>query len=85
MTFFKSNGENVPAHVADMANEARAGRMDRREFLALASALGSSATLFVASVFLYQRDGGHLARLWLMSEDSRSHPRVHVPTSASLS
>ncbi|WP_295806060.1 ABC transporter substrate-binding protein [uncultured Nitratireductor sp.] len=42
MTFFKSNGEKVPARVAEMADEARAGRMDRREFLALASALGAS-------------------------------------------
>ncbi|WP_299934752.1 ABC transporter substrate-binding protein [uncultured Nitratireductor sp.] len=42
MTFFKSNGEKVPARVAEMANEARVGKMDRREFLALASALGSS-------------------------------------------
>lgn len=42
MTFFKSNGEKVPARVAEMANEARVGKMDRREFLALASALGAS-------------------------------------------
>ncbi|MFC5585556.1 ABC transporter substrate-binding protein [Nitratireductor kimnyeongensis] len=42
MSFFKSNGEKVPAGVAAMAEEARAGRVDRREFLALASALGAS-------------------------------------------
>lgn len=42
MTFFKSNGEKVPARVAEMANEARVGKMDRREFLALANALGAS-------------------------------------------
>ncbi|MDX8495248.1 ABC transporter substrate-binding protein [Mesorhizobium sp. VK22B] len=42
MTIFKSNGDRVPAAIEAMAEEARAGRMDRREFLALASAFGAS-------------------------------------------
>ncbi|AZO58196.1 MAG: ABC transporter substrate-binding protein [Mesorhizobium sp.] len=42
MTIFKSNGDRVPAAIEAMAKEARAGRVDRREFLALASAFGAS-------------------------------------------
>ncbi|TPI20209.1 ABC transporter substrate-binding protein [Mesorhizobium sp. B4-1-1] len=42
MTFFRSNGDRVPAAIEAMAEEARAGRVDRREFLALASAFGAS-------------------------------------------
>ncbi|MDX8514576.1 ABC transporter substrate-binding protein [Mesorhizobium captivum] len=42
MTIFKSNGDRVPAAIEAMAQETRAGRMDRREFLALASAFGAS-------------------------------------------
>ncbi|MDG4885558.1 ABC transporter substrate-binding protein [Mesorhizobium sp. WSM4884] len=42
MTVFRSNGDRVPAAIEAMAEEARAGRVDRREFLALASAFGAS-------------------------------------------
>ncbi len=42
MRFFRSNGDRVPAAIKQMAADAREGRMDRREFLALASALGAS-------------------------------------------
>jgi len=42
MKFFRSNGDRVPTTVEQMAADAREGRMDRREFLALASALGAS-------------------------------------------
>ncbi|MGN6468446.1 MAG: ABC transporter substrate-binding protein [Rhizobiaceae bacterium] len=42
MKFFRSNGNRVPSAVETMAADAREGRMDRREFLALASALGAS-------------------------------------------
>ncbi|RUV82959.1 ABC transporter substrate-binding protein [Mesorhizobium sp. M1A.F.Ca.IN.020.06.1.1] len=42
MTIFKSNGDRVPAAIEAMAKEARVGRVDRREFLALASAFGAS-------------------------------------------
>ncbi|RVA29977.1 ABC transporter substrate-binding protein [Mesorhizobium sp. M7D.F.Ca.US.004.03.1.1] len=42
MTLFRSNGDRVPSAIETMAKETRAGRMDRREFLALASAFGAS-------------------------------------------
>ncbi|MDN2566549.1 ABC transporter substrate-binding protein [Aquibium sp. A9E412] len=42
MKFYKSNGDRVPAKIEALAEEAKAGRMDRREFLALASAFGAS-------------------------------------------
>ena len=45
MTVFKSNGDRVPGAIEAMADEARAGRMDRREFLALASAFGASTAV----------------------------------------
>ncbi|TPI33908.1 ABC transporter substrate-binding protein [Mesorhizobium sp. B3-2-1] len=45
MTIFRSNGDRVPAAIEAMAEEARAGRMDRREFLALASAFGASTAV----------------------------------------
>jgi len=45
MQFFKSNGNRVPAAIEKMGEEVRAGRMDRREFLAMASALGASTAL----------------------------------------
>ncbi|MER8382151.1 ABC transporter substrate-binding protein [Mesorhizobium sp. M1399] len=45
MTLFRSNGDRVPSAIEAMASEARAGRVDRREFLALASAFGASTTL----------------------------------------
>lgn len=42
MTFYKSNGDQVPDHILELAEEARKGGVDRREFLALASAFGAS-------------------------------------------
>lgn len=45
MRFFRSNGDRVPAAIEKMALEARAKRMDRREFLAMASAMGASTAL----------------------------------------
>ncbi|TIN30020.1 MAG: ABC transporter substrate-binding protein [Mesorhizobium sp.] len=42
MTLFRSNRDRVPSAIETMAKETRAGRMDRREFLALASAFGAS-------------------------------------------
>ena len=42
MEFFRSNGDRVPVVIERMAAETRAGRVDRREFLALASAMGAS-------------------------------------------
>lgn len=45
MRFFRSNGNHVPESVEKMAEEVRAGHLDRREFLAIASAMGASAAL----------------------------------------
>ncbi len=45
MKFYRSNGDRVPAVIEKMAEDARGGRMDRREFLALASAMGASTAM----------------------------------------
>lgn len=45
MTTYKSNSDRVPDHILAMAEEAKAGRMDRREFLALASVFGASTAM----------------------------------------
>lgn len=43
MKFFKKNGTPMPELITGMAKDAKAGRMDRREFLAMASIFGASA------------------------------------------
>ena len=45
MTFYKSNGDRVPDHIRKMAESAKAGKVDRREFLAMASAFGASTAM----------------------------------------
>ena len=45
MTTYKSNGDRVPGHILKMAEEARAGQVDRREFLAMASIFGASTAM----------------------------------------
>ena len=45
MRFFRSNGNRVPESVEKMAEDVRAGQLDRREFLAIASAMGASTAL----------------------------------------
>ncbi|MCO5065353.1 MAG: ABC transporter substrate-binding protein [Rhizobiaceae bacterium] len=45
MAFYKSNGDRVPDYIQEMAEKARAGRIDRREFLALASVFGASTAM----------------------------------------
>jgi len=45
MAFYKNNGDRVPAVIEQMARDAREGRVDRREFLALASVFGASTAL----------------------------------------
>ena len=52
MSFYKSNGDRVPAHVEAMAEGVRAGRFDRREFLAMASAFGASTALAYSMIGL---------------------------------
>jgi peptide/nickel transport system substrate-binding protein len=45
MRFFRNNGDRVPEAIEKMASATRAGRMDRREFLAIASAMGASTAI----------------------------------------
>lgn len=45
MRYFRSNGDRVPETISRMAEDARNGRIDRREFLAMASAMGASTAL----------------------------------------
>ena len=52
MGFFKSNGDRVPHAIKKMAADVRTGRMDRREFLALASAMGASTALAYSMIGL---------------------------------
>jgi peptide/nickel transport system substrate-binding protein len=42
MSFFRKSGKPMPAVFGRLADAAKAGRMDRREFLAIASAFGAS-------------------------------------------
>ena len=43
MKFFRKNGRPMPAAFDSLAQETKAGRFSRREFLAMASAMGASA------------------------------------------
>jgi len=45
MSFFKSSADRVPDHILELAEQTRAGKVDRREFLALASAFGASTAM----------------------------------------
>ncbi|MFU0503035.1 ABC transporter substrate-binding protein [Pseudaminobacter sp. NGMCC 1.201702] len=45
MTFYKSNGDRVPDHIRKLAESVKTGGMDRREFLALASAFGATTAM----------------------------------------
>ena len=45
MTFYRSNGDRVPDHILEAAEQAKAGKIDRREFLALASVFGASTAM----------------------------------------
>jgi len=45
MTTYKSNGDQVPATIKSLAESAKKGKLDRREFLAMASAMGASTAV----------------------------------------
>ena len=45
MEIFRNNSDRVPASIEKMGAEVRAGRMDRREFLAMASTFGASTAV----------------------------------------
>jgi ABC-type dipeptide transport system, periplasmic component len=52
MRFFKSNGDRVPAAIESLAESVKAGKMDRREFLATASVMGASAAMAYSMIGL---------------------------------
>lgn len=52
MTFFKRNGAPIPASIEKLAEASRAGHYDRREFLAIASAVGASTAVAYAMLGL---------------------------------
>jgi peptide/nickel transport system substrate-binding protein len=52
MTMYKSNGDRVPDHIVEMAKNVKENGMDRREFLALASAFGASTALAYSMIGL---------------------------------
>jgi peptide/nickel transport system substrate-binding protein len=52
MTTYKSNGDRVPAAITSLADSAKKGKMDRREFLAMASAMGASTAAAYAMLGL---------------------------------
>ncbi|MBL8575794.1 MAG: ABC transporter substrate-binding protein [Mesorhizobium sp.] len=45
MTVYKNNGDRVPDHIRKMAESAKSGEVDRREFLAMASVFGASTAM----------------------------------------
>lgn len=54
MEYFRSDEGRVPAVVEQrMAQATRSGHMDRREFLAIASAMGASTTLAYGLIGLF--------------------------------
>ncbi len=52
MSLYKSNGDRVPGHVEALAEGVRAGRFDRREFLAMASAFGATTAMAYSMIGL---------------------------------
>ncbi|BCG89068.1 diguanylate cyclase [Mesorhizobium sp. 113-3-9] len=74
MTFFRSNGDRVPSAIEAMAEDARAGRMDRREFLALASAFGASTALAYGMI-------GLAAPQQALAEEPKKGGTLHVSMS----
>ncbi|TCD16161.1 ABC transporter substrate-binding protein [Oricola cellulosilytica] len=52
MAFFKRSGERMPDHVVEMAEATKNGKMDRREFLALASTFGASTAIAYSMIGL---------------------------------
>lgn len=45
MAIYKSNGDRVPEAIYSLAEEAKSNKLDRREFLAMASAMGASTAM----------------------------------------
>jgi len=52
MAFFKRGGERMPGHIVELAEATKKGKMDRREFLALASTFGASTAVAYSMIGL---------------------------------
>jgi peptide/nickel transport system substrate-binding protein len=52
MKYFKRNGESLPDHIVEAAESTKKGKMDRREFLALASTFGASTAVAYSMIGL---------------------------------
>ncbi|RST84524.1 ABC transporter substrate-binding protein [Aquibium carbonis] len=52
MSLYKSNGDRVPGHVEALAEGVRAGKFDRREFLAMASVFGATTAMAYSMIGL---------------------------------
>ncbi|MER8694146.1 ABC transporter substrate-binding protein [Mesorhizobium opportunistum] len=74
MTLFRSNSDRVPAAIEAMAEDARAGRMDRREFLALASAFGATTAFAYGMI-------GLAAPTKALAEEPKKGGTLHVAMS----
>ncbi|ANT51384.1 ABC transporter substrate-binding protein [Mesorhizobium amorphae] len=74
MTLFRSDGDRVPGAIEAMAKETRAGRMDRREFLALASAFGASTAFAYGMI-------GLAAPTKALAEEPKKGGTLHVAMS----
>ncbi|ESY66517.1 MULTISPECIES: ABC transporter substrate-binding protein [Mesorhizobium] len=74
MTLFRSNSDRVPAAIDAMAEDARAGRMDRREFLALASAFGATTAFAYGMI-------GLAAPTKALAEEPKKGGTLHVAMS----
>lgn len=74
MTLFRSNSDRVPAAIEAMAEDARAGRMDRREFLALASAFGATMAFAYGMI-------GLAAPTKALAEEPKKGGTLHVAMS----
>lgn len=93
MAFFKNNGSRVPRVVERMAEETKAGRMDRREFLAIASSLGASTAIAYGMIGLSApiearaeepKKGGvlHIAMSVKAQKDPRTYDWVELGNAA---
>jgi peptide/nickel transport system substrate-binding protein len=84
MTFYKSNGDRVPDHIRDMAESAKSGEVDRREFLALASVFGATTAMAYGMLGLaapteaaaQEPKKGGVIRIWQFVKDQKD-PRTY--------
>jgi peptide/nickel transport system substrate-binding protein len=84
MKFFKKNGKPMPEVFEDLAKETKAGRFNRREFLAMASVFGATATTaygmigLVAPTSALAADGkkGGTFKLQMLIKDQKD-PRTY--------